>query len=170
MNDLLRVEPLLGGRRNERVRHDVVDELGAHRAEKAEKIDLDRRWPRDQDSRSSKPRVSRQIDQNVDRVGVDMSRGLVVSDGAQVDEAVEGSFEPPAQPAAVIQAIRVPQDFKLRPIMPLDRLGDCIGYRVVAKVGREITKANPARRARAAMDEAGAPPLRDSLAPLLRAE
>ena len=170
MNDLLRVEPLLGGRRNERVDDNVVDELRAHRAEKAEKIDLDRRRARDQDSRPAEPRVSRQIDQHVHPVGVDLSRGLVVSDGVQVDEAIEGSFEPPPQRTPIVGAIRVPQNVEARPIVPLDRLGDCIGYRVVAKVRREITKANPARRARAAMDEAGGPPLRDSLAPLLRAE
>ena len=82
--------------------------LGAHRAEKSEIIDLDRRRARDQDSRPAEARVSGQIDQHVDPVGVDLPRGLFVSDGVQVDEAVEGSFEPPPQRAAIVRAIRIP--------------------------------------------------------------
>jgi hypothetical protein len=99
-----------------------------------------------------------------------MSCGLVISGSAQVDEAVEGSFEPPPQRAAVVRAIRVPEDLKLRPIVPLDCLGDCIGYGVVAKVRRKITEADFALRARSVVSEAGGPPLREPLAPLLCAE
>src|ERR1700752_3994166 len=112
MNQPLRVERLLRGRSDERVHYDVVDELCAHRAEKAEKIDLYRRRARTQDSRPSEPRVSGEINQQVDRVGVDLSRGLLVSGGAQVNEAVECGFEPPSQRTAIVRSIRVPQDLE----------------------------------------------------------
>lgn len=114
--------------------------------------------------------LSRQIDQHVHLVAVNLARSVVVSGVTQVNKAVECSFEPVPQRAGIVRAIRIPKDLKPCPVMSLDDLGDHPGYRVVAKIRREVPEPDLARRARASMNETGGRILCNYLAPLLRAE
>ena len=94
MNELFRVERLLRGRGDEPIDDKVVDEIGAHRAEEAEIVNLDRRWPRREDARPGVARVSGKVDQDIDPIAVYPGCRVCIAHRPQIDKPVEARLEP----------------------------------------------------------------------------
>ena len=92
VNKLLVVERLLIGRNHHRVGQEIVDEIRAQSAGVAEIARLHRRRSEGQDARACMVGITHQIDQDVDAVGGDEPRRILVRQRAQIGEPVKGFF------------------------------------------------------------------------------
>lgn len=82
--------------------------------------------------------IKREVDENVGPLGADALGGGFVGEAAQVDERVRGGGDVATHRVAVVGAERKRHGANLRGVVRGEDVGDEVGDRVVAIVGREI--------------------------------
>ena len=141
-----RVEGLPVDRREKPVYDYVVDKVGPHRTGVAEKVDLDRRRPVGEDRSPAVRRVTGEVDQDVDPVGMHLLGGRRRRHVSDVDEPIKGAGEASAHCAAIIRTAGIADDPEPSAVVTVDHSSDQKRYRMLAEVRRQIAEADPLAR------------------------
>ena len=146
MHQPLAEEGLLIRRHKEPIDDNVIDKVGSHRAGIADIAHLDRRRPVGEDRSPAVRGITRQIDQDIDAVGMDQLGRPPVRHLADIDKAIKGADQARAHRAGVVRTAGIADDVEALPVVALDQSGDQKRDRMLAEIGGEIAEADfPAR-------------------------
>ena len=128
------------------VGHDVVHIGRAHRAGKAEIVDLDGSRPARQDLRPRTGGEASQIDEDLDVELAYQLDHVLVGKMADVFEALECCLQAVAHLAAVIRSVGDGADFEALAVVLLENSGHQMRDGVIAKIGRHVPDPQPGNR------------------------
>ena len=83
------------------------------------------------------------VDQDVDGVGMDPLGRLPVPHIAYIDEAIEGTGEARAYPAARVGTVGIADDLKIAAVVEFDQLGNQKRHRMRTEIRGEIAEPYP---------------------------
>ena len=139
----LRIGGFLGGRNDERIGDQVVDELGAHGTGIAYPAYLDRAQAARQQRAARAHGVALQIDKNIEVVRINAGRSNVIGVMRDIDEMLAGGAQACAHWTIVVRAVGIGEDLEPAAVVQLQHFGEQVGRRVFVKIGGEVTNPQP---------------------------
>src|SRR5216684_8319953 len=142
MNQPFRKERLLATWDDEGVDDDVVDEVRAHGGGISEITHLHRRRAIGRYRRPGVMGIALQINQDIDLVGMDKLRGLMVRARANVDKTIECGSQPRPHRAMIVGAVGIGENLEAVTIVAFEQFGHQLRGGVLMKISGQIAKTN----------------------------
>ena len=117
---------------------DVMMVWGTHCAGEAEPVDVDWRGAHREDPRARALGITIEIDEDIDFVGADSRRRLLVGERVDVDPVIDGAADARADTVLAIEAAIVGVDFERAPVMRLHDVAHRETHRMLAEVRGDV--------------------------------
>ena len=144
-HDLLRVVDLVLGRNDDVVGDEIVVVRRAHGAGIAEPVDVHRRGPAGEHLGARILGVAVEIDQDVDAVGRDLRRRLIVGHAGDVGPVIDAGLGAGLRRVGPVDPAVIGEDLEVLAVVLLDDVGHGKADRMLAQVGRHIADPQPQR-------------------------